>query len=549
MSRRHTRVYLALAWHEPGHLIGINRYANETNWVLKGNMTGIPSEELCRFRPHGIISQLYQGEPNIVKAVEEAHVPTVELCNSIPAMRVPRVMPDGEAEGACAAAHLLERGFDRFVFVGYTRDAAESGREFVQAARDAGHEVRMVFIDEIESETGSRISRYELYHDQYSVRRRAWARRFFSACEKPVGVYVQSLLWAVSIIEACRAARIAVPEHVAVISRVDTLDEGMALSVPMTTVVPNYEEQGYQAAALLDRMMKGEPVPPDTVVKIPPLALVPRMSTMCHAPANLPIARAATFIMTHLHDPGLCVKHVHRAAKTPYNRFYRDFRRQFNMSVARYIEHLRVEEAARLLVTTDTGITALAVQCGFGDTLRFRRAFGRVKSMAPSAYRTRHMDAKVQTCESAKVERFPEGEASLGLAPGPVPASRRDDSDKQPASAGRSGHQRKPVAKRVSAPTSPTQSPTQSSDSIARLLNALREGAMAPKLLRKAVGLRHRPTFRLNYLHPALNAGLIQPTRPAKPNSRLQKYRLTAKGRQQVSRCAIRHPQKSEIPV
>jgi hypothetical protein len=42
--------------------------------------------------------------------------------------------------------------------------------------------------------------------------------------------------------------------------------------------------------------------------------------------------------------------------------------------------------------------------------------------------------------------------------------------------------------------------------------------------------LAHRPTFRANYLDPALAAGLIERTIPGKPNSRLQKYRLTAKG-------------------
>lgn len=41
----------------------------------------------------------------------------------------------------------------------------------------------------------------------------------------------------------------------------------------------------------------------------------------------------------------------------------------------------------------------------------------------------------------------------------------------------------------------------------------------------KKLGLSHRPTFRQNYLQPALAAGLIERTLPDKPNSRLQKYR------------------------
>jgi hypothetical protein len=41
----------------------------------------------------------------------------------------------------------------------------------------------------------------------------------------------------------------------------------------------------------------------------------------------------------------------------------------------------------------------------------------------------------------------------------------------------------------------------------------------------KRLGLSHRPTFRKNYLNPALEQKLIERTLPDKPNSRNQKYR------------------------
>jgi len=49
--------------------------------------------------------------------------------------------------------------------------------------------------------------------------------------------------------------------------------------------------------------------------------------------------------------------------------------------------------------------------------------------------------------------------------------------------------------------------------------------------LREKLGLKHRPTFRENSLHPALKKGYIEYTIPKKPNSRLQKYQLTENGR------------------
>ena len=46
-----------------------------------------------------------------------------------------------------------------------------------------------------------------------------------------------------------------------------------------------------------------------------------------------------------------------------------------------------------------------------------------------------------------------------------------------------------------------------------------------------ALGLSHRPTFRNNYIRPALEAGLVEMTHPESPTARNQRYRLTASGR------------------
>jgi hypothetical protein len=57
------------------------------------------------------------------------------------------------------------------------------------------------------------------------------------------------------------------------------------------------------------------------------------------------------------------------------------------------------------------------------------------------------------------------------------------------------------------------------------------EGEMTRDALQNATGFIGRANFRKRYLDPALAAGLIEMTIPDKPNSRLQKYRLTAQGK------------------
>lgn len=66
----------------------------------------------------------------------------------------------------------------------------------------------------------------------------------------------------------------------------------------------------------------------------------------------------------------------------------------------------------------------------------------------------------------------------------------------------------------------------QVSDQVKALLKVLAAGPLSALDCMSALGLSHRPTFRKNYLHPALEAGLVERTVPEKPKSRLQKYRL-----------------------
>lgn len=72
----------------------------------------------------------------------------------------------------------------------------------------------------------------------------------------------------------------------------------------------------------------------------------------------------------------------------------------------------------------------------------------------------------------------------------------------------------------------------QVAEEIVRLLRVAARGQQPRSALQAALGLKHTPHFRQAYLLPALAAGYMEMTLPNLPNSRLQSYRLTAKGRQ-----------------
>jgi Fic family protein len=71
-------------------------------------------------------------------------------------------------------------------------------------------------------------------------------------------------------------------------------------------------------------------------------------------------------------------------------------------------------------------------------------------------------------------------------------------------------------------------------DQVIRVVAAIGLSEASGNALMKALGLAHRPTFRENFLNPALEGGWIERTQPASPRSPTQRYRLTSKGRRRL---------------
>ena len=74
------------------------------------------------------------------------------------------------------------------------------------------------------------------------------------------------------------------------------------------------------------------------------------------------------------------------------------------------------------------------------------------------------------------------------------------------------------------------QATDQATDQVKAIIYALKNGPGSRDEIMTSIGLRHIPTFRKNYLHPALEAGYIERTIPDNPTDSRQRYRLTAKG-------------------
>ena len=92
-----------------------------------------------------------------------------------------------------------------------------------------------------------------------------------------------------------------------------------------------------------------------------------------------------------------------------------------------------------------------------------------------------------------------------------------------------------PATDPVSDPvTDPVSDPVTSQ--VWALLKVLFNGPETAASLRLNLAITHRPTFRANYINPAIRAGLIIPEEGLSPHNSRLRYFITAKGRQLLQR-------------
>ena len=127
------------------------------------------------------------------------------------------------------------------------------------------------------------------------------AARWIKRLPKPLGVMAGNDPRGIQLLDACRRAGVAVPEEVAVVG-VDNDELVCELAYPpLSSVIPDAARIGYEGAALLHRLMKGEAAPA-AMQTIPPQGLAIRQSSDVTAIEDTRLADAMRFIREHACD-------------------------------------------------------------------------------------------------------------------------------------------------------------------------------------------------------------------------------------------------------
>jgi LacI family transcriptional regulator len=188
------------------------------------------------------------------------------------------------------------------------------------------------------------------------------------------------------LLDACRRAGVLVPDELAVIG-VDNDEFLCNLSIPqLSSVDINTERVGYAAAALLDRLMAGEP-PPAQPLLLPPRGVVARVSSTVLATEDRELARAIRHIREHACE-NLRLKDFARTSGLSRRALERRLRKLLGRSPKEEITRVQLERAKQLLTGTDLPAAVIAEKCGFSQPKYFSQVFHAKVGCPPSVYRS-----------------------------------------------------------------------------------------------------------------------------------------------------------------
>lgn len=326
-----------------------------------------PPDWLRRWKGDGIIARIETRE--IARAVKNTRLPSVDVSAARYLPAVPWVETDDKAIAKLAAGHLLERGFKTLAFCGDPRFNWSNWR------RD--HFARAVHA------AGARCLTYDSPAGLGQEHRRliSWVKKL----PRPVGVMSCYDIKAQQLLDACRDLDVAVPEEVAVVG----VDNDRLLctltSPPLSSVVPNTHRTGYEAAALLARMMRGRKVPPKAHL-IPPLGVETRQSTDVLAIEDRDIAAAVRFIREHACD-GITMTDVLKAVPLSRRILESRFHKAMGRTPHEDIVRLRIDRVKQLLGETEHSLERIAALAGFDHPEYMNVAFKREVGRTPGQYR------------------------------------------------------------------------------------------------------------------------------------------------------------------
>lgn len=368
----HVDIALAMDYANPfvrGVAEGVARYGFQRgNWRFYAphGAPEVSLGDLTRWAGHGVIGMLDQ---NAIAKLRRRGVAAVNIFGRFQDLPNTSVVVDNLEIGRVAAEYFVNKGVRRFAVTGRKvfGDATLKYEGYISFLAERGFGCL-----ELKSRQSIRNIREQIasLNGDGSVG--------VLATEDPVGRVV---------IDACIDSGLRVPEDVSVLGINNDPFACEMLYPQMSSIELGASRVGWQAAQMLEQIMRSGKEPKKPVC-ISPEKIVERHSTDLTAVGDQAVADALRFIRESAHH-AVQVDDVARAAHVGRRTLENRFRDLLQRSVYEVIRRERIQRACRLLKETDMLIEDVSGACGYATRERFNQAFKQEAGTTPSDYRRR----------------------------------------------------------------------------------------------------------------------------------------------------------------
>lgn len=317
-------------------------------------------------------------EPDKNNFILELNLPTiVSPFTTLFIPGLPNIVAENSAIGRMGAEHLLDHGFKDFAYCGFSdyQWSCDRRKGFVQRIAQEGMETIIYKLPKLKSQ-------------------RTWDKEQFilsdwlKSLPKPVGIMACTDDRSLNVCEACKIAGLHVPEQVAIVG-VDNDRIICELSdPPLSSIVLNVEKTGYEAAALLDKLMAGQNSKEQTI-PVEPLYVKNRQSTDILAVKDQDVAQALRFIRKHSKQP-ISVYDITNGINLSRRALEKRFRKAIGRTIHQEIIRVRTEQIIGMLTETNLTVSRIALSLGYTSTEHISRSFCQATGLSPLAYRKKH---------------------------------------------------------------------------------------------------------------------------------------------------------------
>jgi LacI family transcriptional regulator len=211
---------------------------------------------------------------------------------------------------------------------------------------------------------------------------------WLSSLPKPTGVLSPVLGSGAYLVHCCQALGLRVPEDIAVICG-DDMDLSLACSPTLTSITPDRETIGFEAARLLQELVAGKRQG-GAIERFRYFDLHVRESTGQRRPEICDIPGALQCIHSHACRGITVAQVIKQTQNVSKATFHRRFQEVVGKSPHEAIRDRKLDEVRRMLTTTDLPLTMVSDLAGFSSAMVLARVFRSAQGVTLSDYRKKH---------------------------------------------------------------------------------------------------------------------------------------------------------------